>query len=78
MSSEQRAQDLSSLNERQYDDYPARASRRLKYPPSYVVVGVYRLVTDKALFVPVWDKCRDGFLRGTVVGFVWVSDRPIG
>ncbi|KAF8486665.1 hypothetical protein F5888DRAFT_1761105 [Russula emetica] len=48
-----------------------RATQRLGFPPSYVVVGVYRLVFDKALFSPVWQMCRSGFLRGVAVGGVW-------
>ena len=51
----------------------ARATQRLQFPPSYVVVGAYRLFTDKALYIPVWDKCRQGTLRGSLVGLVWVS-----
>lgn len=49
-----------------------RATQRLGFPPSYVVVGVYRLVFDKTLIFPVWQKCRSGFLRGVAVGSVWV------
>ncbi|KAH9169111.1 hypothetical protein EDB89DRAFT_1813573, partial [Lactarius sanguifluus] len=48
-----------------------RASLRLDFPPSYVVVGAYRLLSDKSLFVPMWQKCRNGFLRGAAVGGVW-------
>jgi len=48
-----------------------RASRRLQFPPSYVVVGIYRLVTDRSLSQPAWDKCKHGTQRGLVVGFVW-------
>jgi hypothetical protein len=51
-----------------------RASYRLQFPPSYVVVGIYRLVTDKSLLKPAWDKCKHGTQRGLVVGFVWVRD----
>ncbi|KAH9957835.1 hypothetical protein BC827DRAFT_1137325 [Russula dissimulans] len=47
------------------------STHRLPFPPSYVVVGVYRLLSDKALFLPVWEKCRSGFLRGVAVGGVW-------
>ena len=53
------------------------AAHRLSFPPSYVVVGVYRLLSDKALFSPVWQKCRSGFLRSAAVGSVWVCDRNI-
>jgi hypothetical protein len=49
-----------------------RATQRLGFPPSYVVVGVYRLVFDKALFSPVWQRCRSGFMKGAAVGGVWV------
>lgn len=49
-----------------------RASHRLSFPPSYVVVGIYRLVNDKSLLKPAWDKCRHGTQRGLAVGFVWV------
>ncbi len=49
-----------------------RATQRLGFPLTYVVVGVYRLVSDKALFSPVWRSCRSGFLRGIAVGGVWV------
>ena len=49
-----------------------RASRRLSFPPSYVVVGIYRLINDKSLLKAAWDKCRHGTQRGLAVGFVWV------
>ena len=49
-----------------------RATLRLEFPPSYVVVGAYRLLSDKSLFVPIWQKCRNGFMRGAAVGGVWV------
>ncbi|KAI0066753.1 hypothetical protein BV25DRAFT_1820822 [Artomyces pyxidatus] len=48
-----------------------RATLRLEFPPSYVVVGAYRLLTDKLLFVPIWKKCKHGFLRGLGVGAGW-------
>ncbi|KAI9566343.1 hypothetical protein HD554DRAFT_2025659 [Boletus coccyginus] len=48
-----------------------RATFRLHFPPSYVVVGVYRLCTDRLLYKPAWDKCKHGVQRGLVVGFVW-------
>ncbi|KAJ7188757.1 hypothetical protein C8R46DRAFT_877042 [Mycena filopes] len=48
-----------------------RANSRLQFPPSYVVVGVYRLFTDKLLYVPAWQKCQHGVQRGAVVGLVW-------
>lgn len=49
-----------------------RAVRRLQFPPSYVVVGIYRLIKDKTLFKPAWDKCKHGTQRGLMVGAVWV------
>ncbi|KAF7321811.1 hypothetical protein MKEN_00702900 [Mycena kentingensis (nom. inval.)] len=50
-----------------------RANSRLQFPPSYVVVGVYRLCTDKLLYVPAWAKCKHGVQRGAVVGLVWAA-----
>ncbi|KAI0275468.1 hypothetical protein BC834DRAFT_815752 [Gloeopeniophorella convolvens] len=52
-------------------DVLQRATLRLGFPPSYVVVGAYRLLSDKALFVPVWQKCRNGAIRGATVGGIW-------
>lgn len=49
------------------------STSRLSFPPSYVVVGVYRLLSDKTLYVPAWKKCQHGFVRGATVGLVWVS-----
>ncbi|KAJ7099532.1 hypothetical protein B0H15DRAFT_1002605 [Mycena belliarum] len=49
----------------------ARATSRLQFPPSYVLVGVYRLFTDKLLYVPAWQKCQHGVQRGAVVGLIW-------
>lgn len=46
---------------------------RLGFSPSYILVGVYRLSTDPLLRVPVWKKCKHGFIRGLVAGLVWVS-----
>ena len=59
-----------------YDNVPQelrRAMWRLKFPSSYVVVGAYRLLTDKSLYVPAWKKCRNGTRRGLICGFAWVS-----
>jgi len=50
----------------------ARAALRLEFPPSYVVVGVYRLFTDKNLYGPVWDKCKHATRRGAIFGSIWV------
>ena len=49
------------------------ATSRLQFPPSYVVVGFYRLVSDSKLRVPAWQKCKHGFVRGATVGIIWVS-----
>lgn len=51
----------------------ARATSRLQFPPSYVIVGVYRLCTDRLLYVPAWQKCQHGTQRGLAVGLVWVN-----
>jgi hypothetical protein len=64
------------LHDPKADNIPpelARATQRLGFPPSYVVVGVYRLFTDKNLYTPVWEKCKQGTQRGLMVGLVWVS-----
>ncbi|KAF8639360.1 hypothetical protein AX17_001549 [Amanita inopinata Kibby_2008] len=49
----------------------SRASLRLRYPPSYVLVGVYRFCTDKNLYVPAWNKCKHATQRGLIVGVIW-------
>jgi hypothetical protein len=49
------------------------AYSRLLFPPSYVIVGVYRLLSDSTLRIAAWNKCKHGTVRGAVVGFVWVS-----
>ncbi|EAU92120.2 hypothetical protein CC1G_11405 [Coprinopsis cinerea okayama7 len=49
-----------------------RAHLRMEFPPSYALVGVYRLFTDKSLWKPAWEKCRNGTRRGLIVGLVWV------
>ncbi|KAG6821267.1 hypothetical protein H0H93_002377 [Arthromyces matolae] len=48
-----------------------RSTLRLKFPPSYVVVGIYRFFTDKSLYIPAWDKCRHATRRGAIVGTLW-------
>ncbi len=50
----------------------AHATMRLEFSPSYVLVGVYRLFTDKNLYKPAWDKCRHAARRGAIVGAIWV------
>jgi hypothetical protein len=49
----------------------ARAALRLGFSPSYVLVGVYRLFTDKNLYGPAWDKCKHATRRGAIVGGIW-------
>ncbi|KAJ7287149.1 hypothetical protein C8J57DRAFT_578108 [Mycena rebaudengoi] len=48
-----------------------RATSRLQFPPSYVIVGIYRLFTDKLLYAPAWEKCKHGVQRGATVGLFW-------
>ncbi|KAG8812710.1 hypothetical protein FRC19_002971, partial [Serendipita sp. 401] len=43
----------------------------LSLPPLYTVVGVYRLLMDPKIRGPVWDKCRNGTLRGLAVASVY-------
>ncbi|KIP05074.1 hypothetical protein PHLGIDRAFT_19813 [Phlebiopsis gigantea 11061_1 CR5-6] len=47
------------------------ATSRLQFPPSYAVVGIYRLFTDKRIALPVWQKCKHGLVRGVSVALVW-------
>ncbi|KAH8099886.1 hypothetical protein BXZ70DRAFT_941695 [Cristinia sonorae] len=63
----------SILDQRPVPSNLERAAARLRFPPSYVVVGVYRLFTDEHFYKPVWDKCRHGVRRGMTVGVVWVA-----
>ena len=51
------------------------ANFRLDLSPSYVLVGVYRLSTDPSIRVPVWEKCKHGFVRGALIGLAWVSPK---
>lgn len=50
-----------------------RATSRLQFSPTYVVVGVYRLFTDKNLYIPAWRKCQHGLMRGASISLIWVS-----
>ncbi|KAH9486023.1 hypothetical protein JR316_0000086 [Psilocybe cubensis] len=50
-----------------------RAVLRMQFPPSYVLVGVYRLFTDKNLYKPAWDKCKHATRRGAIVGSIWAA-----
>jgi hypothetical protein len=65
-----------SLNIDAIPDDLKRAALRMQLPPSYVVVGIYRLFTDEHLWRPTWDKCKHGVQRGALVGAVWVSLLP--
>ncbi|GJJ09361.1 hypothetical protein Clacol_003583 [Clathrus columnatus] len=49
---------------------------RLRFPPFYAVVGVYRLASDPSLYKPIWDKVRHGTQRGLTVGLVWIASSP--
>ena len=49
------------------------STARLQFPPSYAIVGVYRLFTDKNLLIPAWKKCEHGAVRGAGVALVWVG-----
>ncbi|RDB14562.1 hypothetical protein Hypma_016293 [Hypsizygus marmoreus] len=51
----------------------ARATLRLQFSPTYVIVGVYRLFTDPLLYAPAWDKCKHGTRRGAIVGALWAA-----
>lgn len=53
-------------------DYLKASTARLLFPPSYAVVGVYRLLSDKPLRVAAWKKCEHGALRGATVALIWV------
>ncbi|KAJ3970676.1 hypothetical protein EV361DRAFT_914949 [Lentinula raphanica] len=64
-------QNSSILRESELPETLKRSSHRLQFPPSYALVGVYRLCTDPNLYVPVWQKCQHGTVRGAVVGLVW-------
>lgn len=66
-----------NLDEEEVRDTAARSratarQERLAFPPIYVLVGAYRLATDKNLYVPAWQKCKHGVVRGMVVGGIWV------
>ena len=59
------------------DRSAALRNERLEFPPIYVVVGVYRTLSDKNIFIPAWDKCKHALLRGAVVGVGWVRSKFI-
>ncbi|KAF8185721.1 hypothetical protein BJ912DRAFT_1022889 [Pholiota molesta] len=62
---------VSTSTKTSVPEHLQRATLRLEFPPSYVVVGVYRLFTDRNLWVPAWDKCRHAAQRGAIVGGIW-------
>ncbi|TFK19669.1 hypothetical protein FA15DRAFT_626455 [Coprinopsis marcescibilis] len=64
-------QDLFRSDLDRVPDPLKRAVLRMDFSPSYVIVGVYRLFTDKNLWKPAWDKCRHGVARGAAVGAIW-------
>lgn len=64
-----------SLDTDAIPDNLKRAALRMQLPPSYVVVGIYRLFTDEHLWRPTWDKCKHGVQRGAIVGAIWVRLR---
>ncbi|GAA5879444.1 hypothetical protein JCM8547_008146 [Rhodosporidiobolus lusitaniae] len=39
----------------------------LPFPPSYCVVGAYRLVHDRSLLYPLWQRCEKGLKRAAVL-----------
>ncbi|KZS93285.1 hypothetical protein SISNIDRAFT_454431 [Sistotremastrum niveocremeum HHB9708] len=55
------------------DIHASLRQSRLNFPPTYIIVGVYRLVTTKSLYVPIWDKCRHGVQRGVIVAAIWTG-----
>ena len=66
-------QDDADYHTEQVPQNLRRATARLQFSPTYVVVGVYRLLTDEKLYIPAWDKCKHGFVRGASIALVWVS-----
>lgn len=75
ISSEPEAQDALFDDDHKIENIPEnlkRATLRLQFPPTYVIVGVYRLFTDKLLYIPAWDKCKHAARRGAIVGAIWV------
>lgn len=65
---------LQAPNDNPVPTQLARATRRLEFPPSYVVVGAYRLLSDQTLLRPSWDKCKHATRRGAIVGAIWVRN----
>ncbi|KAL7415672.1 hypothetical protein BDY24DRAFT_413246 [Mrakia frigida] len=48
------------------------SSSRLSFPPTYALIGIYRLLSDPHLRNPIWAKTRNGTLRGLAVGAAWI------
>ena len=46
-------------------------SELLHIPPLYTVVGLYRLLTDRSIREPVFDKVRHAAVRGLIVGALY-------
>lgn len=46
-------------------------SELLHLPPSYTLVGAYRLLTDPSIRKPVLDKIKHASIRGILVGAVY-------
>jgi len=46
-------------------------SELLHFPPSYTLVGLYRLLADPFIREPVLDKVKHAFLRGVVVSTIY-------
>ncbi|PVG01687.1 hypothetical protein CPB86DRAFT_752347 [Serendipita vermifera] len=45
----------------------------LSIPPLYTIVGVHRLATDAKIRGPVWEKCRNGTMRGLIVAGIYAA-----
>ncbi|GAA5900318.1 hypothetical protein JCM6882_002305 [Rhodosporidiobolus microsporus] len=39
----------------------------LPFPPSYCLVGAYRLIHDRRLLVPLWNRCEKGLKRAAIL-----------
>ncbi|KAK4684346.1 hypothetical protein P7C73_g5836, partial [Tremellales sp. Uapishka_1] len=48
-------------------------SELLHFPPSYTIVGIYRLLTDPLIRGPVLDKIKHASLRGAVVALIYAG-----
>jgi hypothetical protein len=81
MSSKNEPEATNALFEKSLENVPPplrRATLRMEFPPSYILVGVYRLFTDTNLYKPAWDKCKHGTRRGAIVGAIWACvDREL-